>query len=60
VLLLEVLDNLPHDRVVKDKSSGKYQLETQVSLETNQEELTPLKDKIIIDCLNYYIKTPIK
>lgn len=56
VLLFEMLDNLPHDRVVMDKETGKYKFETQVSLTNNQEELMPLNDKLIADCLNYYLQ----
>lgn len=61
VLLLEVLDNLPHDRVVVSKSSvhGEVELETWVEEHIEpvsgkavlEEALTSLQDPLIVDTL---------
>lgn len=58
VLFFEVLDNLPHDRIVLSRESGKPHLQTMVDLETNDEELVPVEDKLVRECLDCYLKLP--
>jgi hypothetical protein len=58
VLLFEVLDNLPHDQVIVDPESHIYRLETRVDLETKKEEHATISDRLIMECLNHYLKLP--
>ena len=54
---LEVLDNMPHDKVYKEDSEWKYQT---LVTEDLQEEKQPITDPLIQECLGIYQKMPPK
>ena len=57
VLALEVLDNLPHDRVVRDEAGWKETLVGGIGGDTRQrEELQPVADHLIARCLDIYTR----
>lgn len=47
VMFFEVLDNMPHDKVLLNPQSGKYDQEVIVDLETNEETSRPISDTYI-------------
>lgn len=61
VLALEVLDNLPHDRVFKD-SQGRWTLQAQVEEEDGQliEQRVPITDPVIKSCVDILERLPEK
>jgi hypothetical protein len=61
VIALEVLDNLPHDRVYKD-SSGRWAYQAQVQEQDGElvEVKTPISDPVIRSCVEILEKLPEK
>lgn len=57
-IFLEVLDNLPHDKVIKNEtSSPTYDKFSLANIETNEEKYENVdNDKLIKECLDLYIK----
>ena len=56
-IFLEVLDNLPHDKVVRNPQSGRYEKMSMVNLKTKEEILVDVKeDKIVSECLDIHLK----
>lgn len=47
VLFFEVMDNLPHDRVILSNEKDKPHLQTLVDIDTNEEELVPVSDQLV-------------
>jgi hypothetical protein len=52
-----VLDNLPHDKVVFNPSTQRYDRFSIVNLDTNEEKLESVDgDELVKDCLELYLK----
>ncbi len=57
-MFFEVLDNMPHDKVIFDKERKEYRKYSKVDLETMEEvEEDISKDPVVKNCLQLYIKS---
>ena len=58
VMFFEVLDNMPHDKVIFDPSSSEYKKYSKVCLETMEEVFEDIsKDPSIKSCLDLFNKS---
>lgn len=57
-IFLEVLDNLPHDKVLMNEATGNYDQMAMVDMESMEESYVDVReDKLALECLDLYLKT---
>lgn len=58
LLFFEVLDNLPHDKVLWNTQSSRYDSYITVNTDEMQERAEPIEeDALVKECLSFYLKS---